>query len=314
MLRAALACAAFLCVSSARAETNDDALSEIAAELLLEEGAGALRTEALLRASRSTLPSVRVLRAAASDTGARRRFVDGLEARARGLVVCGEAVSSSARLVVCGERLASLDVGARGHVRVSLDGAASAPLLYHLSGAGTVSLVGFGDALVRGEVTLSDVQRAAPATLQLVARFSDGPRPVAELCLGECPRFDGRSTLEGSITELRPLRANALLARAATAHAERVCEDARVAHELDPGRDPTARLRSAGVMARVVGETVARAENEAGAIAAILSSPSHRATLTDRRFTDFGVGRAHDSRGALCVVALFAAWPRASAE
>lgn len=314
MLRGAFVCAALLAASPARAETNDDALSEVAAELLLEEAAGASRTEALLRASRSTLPSVRVLRAAASDTGARRRFVEGLEARARGLIVCGEAASSSSRLVVCGERLASLEVGARGQVRIDLSSGGSAPLLYRLSGAGAVSLVAHGDALLRGEVVLSDEQREGPATLQLVARFSDGPRPVAELCLGECPRFDGRATLEESITELRSLRPNALLARAATAHAERVCADARVAHELDPGRDPTARLRAAGVTARVVGETVARSENEAGAIAAVLSSPSHRATLTDRRFTDFGVGRAHDSRGALCIVALFAAWPRASAE
>ena len=83
-------------------------------------------------------------------------------------------------------------------------------------------------------------------------------------------------------------------------------------HEVDC-EDPEARLRRRHVVARVVGEVVARARTEDEAFDALLASPSHRRALVDRRFTDVGVGTAR--RGAsLCVVIDLAAWPRYSAR
>jgi hypothetical protein len=107
----------------------------------------------------------------------------------------------------------------------------------------------------------------------------------------------------GGVGELRD---NRLLREAATAHAERVCADGSVRHEVD-GDDPEARLRRRHVVARVVGEVVARARTEDEAFDALLASPSHRRALVDRRFTDVCVGTAR--RGAsLCVVIDLAAW------
>jgi uncharacterized protein YkwD len=39
-------------------------------------------------------------------------------------------------------------------------------------------------------------------------------------------------------------------------------------------------------------------------------SPSHRLAVTDKRFTDVGIGQAFDAKGHSCVVVLLAAWPR----
>jgi uncharacterized protein YkwD len=88
-----------------------------------------------------------------------------------------------------------------------------------------------------------------------------------------------------------------------------MCAKDRVAHELGEG-DPEERLRAAGIEARVVGETAARAANAGAAFAAMRDSPSHRMTVLDARFTDVGVGEARDPRGRTCLVVLFAAWPR----
>jgi uncharacterized protein YkwD len=69
-------------------------------------------------------------------------------------------------------------------------------------------------------------------------------------------------------------------------------------------------LRDAGVSARLVGETVARAADHGAAFAAFERSPSHRLTLLERRFTDAGIGEVKDRDGHSCVVVLLAAWPR----
>jgi uncharacterized protein YkwD len=101
-----------------------------------------------------------------------------------------------------------------------------------------------------------------------------------------------------------------LLDRVVTEHASNVCSRGRVAHALDPGRDPKQRLRQAGVAARRVGEAVARDLAPSRAFARMLESPSHRATLLEPGFTDVGLGRATDLQGRSCLVVLLAAWPR----
>ena len=105
------------------------------------------------------------------------------------------------------------------------------------------------------------------------------------------------------------MRANRVLSEVATAHARAVCGSGRVAHTLVPDGDPEARLRRAGVVARVVGETVARSTSVAKAYVALMRSPSHRLTLLDRRFTEAGIATA-ESGEHVCLVVLLAAWPR----
>lgn len=304
---------ALVAASSARAEADDDRLSELAAEALLDPSLVGARLTARLRASGSDLPSVRLVRGRADAAEARAALAAELGARGRGPVVCGEARAADRFVVVCAERLGTLAVGPRGELRATIAEGAEEPRLYRLAANGEVRLLASGEEPLRSARLDAD-DRAGSATLQLVARFRDGPRPVAEVCLGECPVFDAHDTAESSLAAgPRRLRANALLARVATSHAEAVCSAGVAAHELEAGRDPSARLRAAGLSARVVGETVARAESERAAVTAMLSSPSHRATWLDRRFTDVGAGRATDARGTHCVVVLFAAWPRTSA-
>ncbi len=93
-------------------------------------------------------------------------------------------------------------------------------------------------------------------------------------------------------------------------HARRVCRAGRVVHSLRPGANPQSRLARRGLRARVVGEVIARAQTPRAAFAALTRSPSHLATLVDRRFTDVGVGRATDATGRTCLVVLLTAWPR----
>jgi uncharacterized protein YkwD len=106
------------------------------------------------------------------------------------------------------------------------------------------------------------------------------------------------------------LRPNALLDRVAEQHANNVCLTGRIAHEPSPGEDPQARLLRAGVEARRVGETVARAETPSAAFAAFERSPSHRLTLLEPGFTDVGIGMAGDTQARHCVVIVLAQWPR----
>jgi uncharacterized protein YkwD len=106
------------------------------------------------------------------------------------------------------------------------------------------------------------------------------------------------------------LRPNQALASSAQRHAQRICELGKIGHRVDQGEDPETRLREEHITARSVGEAVARAESADAALKAVFESPSHRLAVTDRRFTDAGIGQAHDTKGHTCLVVLLASWPR----
>lgn len=106
------------------------------------------------------------------------------------------------------------------------------------------------------------------------------------------------------------LRSNRLLREAAGQHASEVCAKGKVAHEVEAGVGPDARLARAGLDARVLGEAIARADGTDSALDALKNSPSHLYTLLDPRFTDFGVGVAQDGAQKFCYVVLLCAWPR----
>jgi uncharacterized protein YkwD len=142
---------------------------------------------------------------------------------------------------------------------------------------------------------------------------SAAPRPGA----ARAPTVSGQDgDLLVLLAELRrsrgrgAVRPHRLLSQVASEHARAMCEQQRLAHELAPGHDPESRLASAGVRARLVGETVARAPDAGTAFADLVQSPSHLLTLTEPRFTDAGAGQAMDASGRVCAVVMLAAWPR----
>ena len=130
------------------------------------------------------------------------------------------------------------------------------------------------------------------------------------------PRSRGQESLFARLGAFRRsegvpgLRQNQLLSQSAQRHAERVCELGKVAHRLGEGDDPETRLREEHIEARSVGEAVARAGSADAALTAVFDSPSHRMAVTERAFTDAGIGQALDGKGHTCLVVLLAAWPR----
>lgn len=307
----------------------DSTLSEAAGELLLS--ARAPKSEELddaVRAAGSDLVGVRALFAPNDDAGRVRAWLSAFKEKADADVVCGYARGESARLFVVAARGGSLEPLAETTTRLrgSLRPRFSRPEIIVSDSHGDLYRTAIDRAaLSRGIPIAPDLAR--PARIQLVARGPNGPRPVAERVLpasgeaaSEAPvdtapaaQFDdprsGLAALRAEHGRLA-LRDNRLLAGVAQAHAEAVCARGRAAHELEPGGDPKARVRRAGLEARQVGETVARARDVRGAFAALLRSPSHRMTLLERGFTEVGLGTATDSEGHSCLVVLLAAWPR----
>jgi hypothetical protein len=165
---------------------------------------------------------------------------------------------------------------------------------------------------------------ARPIRVQLVAVGPHGLRPVAERVLGKTskvelpsgPGWKSLSDVERAHAEFRHnlslsmLRTNQLVARAAAQHAQRVCVSGIVGHAIDQGLGPEQRLRNAGLSARAVGEVISRADSLERAWLRLLESPSHRMVLEDIRLTDYGWGLARAPDDSVCIVGLFAAWPR----
>jgi hypothetical protein len=313
---------------------EEPALSDAAAELLL---AGVPPTpESLMRAVRaagSDAVGVRAYLWQAADAGAdANAWLAAYARKADARVVCGRAQGASSGMLLVAARAGSLEplAGNGARVRGSVSDRFRDPELVVADGYGDLQRIAVDRAqLARGIPIADDLAR--PARVQLLARGPLGPRPIAERVLAA---FDGASletsdplahdTAGGSagrtVAELvdqlraqagRPaLRSNTLLARVAKAHAEHVCARGQIAHQLAPGDDPKQRLQAVGVSARRVGETVARAEDAAGAFVAFEHSPSHRFTLLESGFTDAGTGEAKDEQGRTCVVVLLAEWPR----
>ncbi len=173
---------------------------------------------------------------------------------------------------------APLDVAARERLAAAGVRVASAPARDSpASSASSASLVS----------TVSSATRAS-STADVAARLAEARR-------------------KAGLPALRPHR---LLARAALAHARAVCASGRVAHQLEPGASPEARLAALGVRARLVGEAIGRAVDLDAAWAALFASPSHREALLEPRFTDAGAATALDARGRVCVAVALAGWPR----
>lgn len=94
---------------------------------------------------------------------------------------------------------------------------------------------------------------------------------------------------------LGPLQENAILTRAAQAHAQDMETRGYFSHKSvggPNGNDLRARITSAGCGLRAVAENIAQGQrSELEVFAAWRDSPGHRASLLGRAYTDYGLGR-----------------------
>jgi uncharacterized protein YkwD len=323
----------------------DTQLTEAAAELLLahnERPTGQVLVNAV-RAVGSDAVGVHALFVPAQETReSERQWLATLRTRVDGELVCGRADSEAGRLVIGlgrGGELAPIDDKARV-VRGRLhENFRDAELVIATGDAQLIRVGVSRESLSQGVALAPDL--SLPLKVQLVARGPAGPRPVAERELHdrrasapERSETAAESHLQRAATKaavvaehgaeglsklllaLRAergrggLRMNRLLHQAASQHAQEVCAKGRVAHEVEAGVGPEARLARAGLEARLLGEAIARADGVDSALDALKNSPSHLYTLLDRRFTDIGIGVAQDSAQKYCYVVLLCAWPR----
>ena len=326
---------------------SDAQLTEAAAELLLvrDEQPSARALQRAVRAAGSDAVGVHALfMPSPPDTDAEQRWLLGLQKRVDGILSCGRADSAAGRLLMAvgrGAVLEPVDADARvvrGRLRA---GFRDAELVIETADAQLIR-VGVSEASLSQGVALAPELRL-PLKVQLVARGPSGPRPVAEREVDDQSAHGARVVRAQDVVEglaeagakqtaraagnnadelsrrllaMRAqrgrggLRANRLLREAASQHAAEVCAKGRLAHEVEPGVGPDARLLRAGLDARVLGEAIARADGADSALDALSNSPSHLYTLLDPRFTDFGVGVARDNAQKYCYVVLLCAWPR----
>jgi uncharacterized protein YkwD len=312
---------------------HEDALAEAAAELLL--AGGKIDGSQLLAQVRSHgFDGVSVHAHEGVEDGPVIQWLKGLGERSDAPLVCGEAVSETRRLVLVSARGGTLWRDTH-KLHGSLEPGFTRPHLVIETAEGTPKRIDVNAAQLKQGVTLP--AELGAKRVQLLAEGPGGPRPVAELSLDgqtkvvkpslpssatpdeEAPRGPRSrpvaalfARLDGFRSEVGvgALRPNNLLTGSAQRHAQRVCELGRVAHRLDGGDDPETRLREEHISARAVGEAIARAGSADAALAAVLDSPSHRMAISERKFTDAGVGQAIDSRGNTCLVVLLASWPR----
>jgi uncharacterized protein YkwD len=341
LLSALLTCPASVVADAGPACLPDDALSTAAASLLLAAGAPDSDTlVAAVRDAGSDAVRVHALFQPSEDPTAAAQWLTDLRAQADATLVCGDARGSAGRLLIASARGGTLAplLAASSVVRGTLAPGFDKPELVISAADGRLTRLGLEPTMLRDGVPLAE-ELERPAKIQLVARGGSGPRPVAERILpsvepGQAAPLGGsmRPSIHDAVAEADPARAaqqlvvklnelrrsrealevrpNRVLASVAQEHASVVCTAGRLAHELEPGRNPEVRAQEAGIRARLVGETIARAPEVGTAFHQFADSPSHLLTLLEPRFTDAGVGVARDGTGRACVVVLLAAFPR----
>ncbi len=305
--------------------TVEDELSAAAARLMaLDRAPQGTDVEQAVRFAGSDAVNVRARFTPNGDGDGLKAWLAKLAASADAPLVCGQSAGERGQIVLVSARAGRLRA-APGQPRVvvgELTRGFDQAQLVITQAEGELSAFAVDSATLRDGFELPDeIDRVV--RVQLVARGPSGPRPVAERVWTTTPMAEPETDTQLSdalspvdqLSELRTIhdapsiRINRLLTQVATTHADAVCRSARVAHTLVPEGDPEARLRAAGIEARVVGETVARSTSVANAYRALMRSPSHRLTLLDRRFTEAGIATAQQGEH-VCLVVLLAAWPR----
>jgi uncharacterized protein YkwD len=308
--------------------TPDVGLADAAAELLLTGKApDSQQLMAAVRTAGSEAISPRALYLPADDPARVSTWLTEMRTKSDVDLICGDAQSERARLIVASARAATLVVD-HATLRGTLAAGFEKPELILRCTDGT---------LTRLAVKREELERGIPidpewqaTQVQLLAWGPSGPRPVAERMLGrpgtandhaEHLELSSETPLDANgiadvLAQLRArngstsLRHNRLADGIAQQHAKAVCEQGRVVHELEHGVGPETRVARAGLKAQLTGETVARAADANAALQALWQSPSHSLTLLERRFTDVGIGLAADDQKRTCLVVLLLAWPR----
>jgi len=284
--------------------------------------------EAAVRASGSDAVNVKARWSPPGDGRGVTAWIARIQADADAPLVCGQSAAGDGQVVLVSARAGRLRPSTsaprviHGEVSSGFDRAQ----LVLTQADGELSAFAIDAQLLSAGFAIPD-EIEHVTRVQLLARGPAGPRPVAERAWAVAGTAAGGPTQETEtqlsdelspeqqLLELREIhrapavRPNRVLTDVASAHARAVCGSGRVAHTLVPDGDPEARLRRAGVVARVVGETVARSTSVAKAYTALMRSASHRLTLLDRRFTEVGLATAQ-SGDHVCLVVLLAAWPR----
>ncbi|HKU39673.1 MAG TPA: CAP domain-containing protein [Polyangiales bacterium] len=305
--------------------TPDVALGDAAAELLLAGKApDPQQLMAAVRGAGSDAVAVRALYLPDDDPARLAGWLAELRKKTDAPLICGDARAARGRLIVASARGGTFWLE-RGRLRGTLAPGFDRPelIVRHADGSSE-----------RASLSLAELERGIPlepswrsGKLQLMAHGPSGPRPVAERSTAGAElqpaaaelqisgALDARGVFE-ALAQLREqhakpaLRGNRLAQRVATKYAADVCAQGRVVHELEPGVTPETRVARAGLKAKLVGETVARAADAAAALKALWQSPSHAMTLLEPRFTDVGVGLASDDHRRTCLVVLLLSWPR----
>ncbi len=173
------------------------------------------------------------------------------------------------------------------------------------------------------------VDQPGPWMVQVLATVATGPRPVLEAMIfaGAAPPAQfvsttapGESAAKGAkddddamlrminaaraAEQLSPLTRDAALDRVARSHSKEMLRVRMVGHDVGGG-DPAARIKAAGIKARVAGENVASAGSLENAHRALWASPSHRGNLLLDKFTRVGVAVVRAPDGMVWVTEMF---------
>jgi uncharacterized protein YkwD len=165
--------------------------------------------------------------------------------------------------------------------------------------------------------------------VQVLATVSVGPRPVLETVIfaGTTPpttfqreaapgEDDGKGVSDDAEALLKMMNAarkgeglaalsrDKALDKLAAEHSRDMAKQKMIGHDVGQG-DPGARVRGAGITARVAGENVASAGDVKGAHRALWASPSHRGNLLQRDFARVGVAVQKGADGRVYVTQLF---------
>src|SRR4051794_27969398 len=90
---------------------------------------------------------------------------------------------------------------------------------------------------------------------------------------------------------LPPLKMNALLSKAARAHAANMAKQGKLEHTLD-GKTAGQRVTAAGYAYLTSGENIAIASSAEEALRNWMKSKGHKANILGKQYTDIGVGLA----------------------
>jgi uncharacterized protein YkwD len=186
-------------------------------------------------------------------------------------------------------------------------------------------------SLTKGKIKSTfSVDQAGQWLVQVLATVSTGPRPVLETLVfaGTTPpakftratvpgedagkevkddadavlkMLNAARTAEGSKTLTR----DSALDKLAKVHSDEMAKAKMVGHDVGTG-DPAARIKAAGVKAKIAGENVASAATAQNAHRALWASPSHRSNMLSGDFSRVGIAVVKDAEGRVWVTQLFA--------